>query len=194
MIKIIVIGDSGVGKTSLINRYTDKAFISNNQTTIGADFVVKSISINDQNYTLQIWDTAGQERFRSLGIVFFRKAHGCVMVYDSANYDSLKHLHRWEKYFWDNIGDEENPNIPIILMGNKIELEYSFNDERLTDALKNFKYKNFPVSANTGEGVDKAFEYIAKKVVSNGLIKPVRSDIVSLNSDKNTKTSCCKFI
>nr|ACF81381.1 unknown [Zea mays] len=90
LLKVIVLGDSGVGKTSLMNQYVHKKFSQQYKATIGADFVTKEVLIEDRLVTLQIWDTAGQERFQSLGVAFYRGADCCVLVYD-VNSNRLAH-------------------------------------------------------------------------------------------------------
>ena len=82
LLKVIILGDSGVGKTSLMNQYVNKKFTSQYKATIGADFLTKELMIEDKLVTMQIWDTAGQERFQSLGMAFYRGADACVLVYD----------------------------------------------------------------------------------------------------------------
>ncbi|XP_048596843.1 ras-related protein RABG3a isoform X1 [Brassica napus] len=96
LLKVIVLGDSGVGKTSLMNQYVHNKFSLQYKATIGADFVTKELQIGDKLVTLQIWDTAGQERFQSLGAAFYRGADCCALVYDlnvSKSFDSLDNWH-----------------------------------------------------------------------------------------------------
>ena len=80
LLKVIVLGDSGVGKTSLMNQYVNRKFTNQYKATIGADFLTKEVMIEDKLVTMQIWDTAGQERFQSLGVAFYRGADACVLV------------------------------------------------------------------------------------------------------------------
>ncbi|KUF84732.1 Ras-related protein Rab-7a [Phytophthora nicotianae] len=85
LLKLIILGDSGVGKTSLMNQYVNQKFSNQYKATIGADFLTKEIMLDDKLVTMQIWDTAGQERFQSLGVAFYRGADACVLVYDITN-------------------------------------------------------------------------------------------------------------
>ena len=78
--KVIILGDSGVGKTSLMNQFVNKKFSNQYKATIGADFLTKEVMVDDRLVTMQIWDTAGQERFQSLGVAFYRGADSCVLV------------------------------------------------------------------------------------------------------------------
>lgn len=79
LLKVIILGDSGVGKTSLMNQYVNKKFSNQYKATIGADFLTKEVQVDDRTVTMQIWDTAGQERFQSLGVAFYRGADCCVL-------------------------------------------------------------------------------------------------------------------
>ncbi|TYJ36190.1 hypothetical protein E1A91_A05G291100v1 [Gossypium mustelinum] len=99
LLKVIVLGDSGVGKTSLMNQYVHKKFSQQYKATIGADFVTKELQIEDRLVTLQIWDTAGQERLQSLGVAFYRGADCCVLVYDVNVMKSFDSLDNWHDEF-----------------------------------------------------------------------------------------------
>merc|ERR1712164_98314 len=90
LLKLIILGDSGVGKTSLMNQYVNKKFSKQYKATIGADFLTKEVMIDDKLVTMQIWDTAGQERFQSLGVAFYRGADSCVLVYDVTDSKSFE--------------------------------------------------------------------------------------------------------
>ena len=106
---MIILGDSGVGKTSLMNQYVNNKFSEQYKATIGADFCTKDVTIDDKLVTLQIWDTAGQERFQSLGVAFFRGADACILVYDMTNPKSFESLDKWRKDFLQNVSDDPPP-------------------------------------------------------------------------------------
>ncbi|VDO54160.1 unnamed protein product [Onchocerca flexuosa] len=99
LLKVIILGDSGVGKTSLMNQYVNKKFSNQYKATIGADFLTKDISVGDRTVTMQIWDTAGQERFQSLGVAFYRGADCCVLTYDITNASSFRSVEAWRDEF-----------------------------------------------------------------------------------------------
>ncbi|KAL6338721.1 hypothetical protein AAG906_023870 [Vitis piasezkii] len=111
LLKVIVLGDSGVGKTSLMNQYVYKKFSQQYKATIGADFVTKELQIDDKLVTLQLWDTAGQERFQSLGSAFYRGADCCVLVYDVNVLKSFESLQSWHEEFLKQV--TETPSIPL---------------------------------------------------------------------------------
>ncbi|CAL1262544.1 unnamed protein product [Larinioides sclopetarius] len=123
LLKVIILGDSGVGKTSLMNQYVNKRFTNQYKATIGADFLTKEIVVDDRIVTMQIWDTAGQERFQSLGLAFYRGADCAVLVYDVTAPNTFKSLDSWRDEFLIQAGPRDPDNFPFIVIGNKIDLE-----------------------------------------------------------------------
>ncbi|EKF31779.1 rab7 GTP binding protein, putative, partial [Trypanosoma cruzi marinkellei] len=117
LLKIIILGDSGVGKTSLMHQYVNKKFDSRYKATIGADFLTKDLELNGQVVTLQIWDTAGQERFQSLGSAFYRGADACILVFDVTQQESFSHISSWLEEFNIQAGKRDS-----VLIGNKTDL------------------------------------------------------------------------
>ncbi|KPI89969.1 rab7 GTP binding protein putative (RAB7) [Leptomonas seymouri] len=118
LLKIIILGDSGVGKTSLMHQYVNHKFDSRYKATIGADFLTKDVEINGSVVTLQIWDTAGQERFQSLGSAFYRGADACILVFDVTQQESFAHVGSWLEEFSIQAGRRDS-----VLVGNKTDLE-----------------------------------------------------------------------
>mmetsp|Transcript_21488 Transcript_21488/g.19554 ORF Transcript_21488/g.19554 Transcript_21488/m.19554 type:complete len:211 (+) Transcript_21488:100-732(+) len=123
LLKIVILGDSGVGKTSLMNQYVNKRFSSQYKATIGADFLTKDVMIDDKLVTLQIWDTAGQERFQSLGVAFYRGADACILVYDITSDKSFEQLNSWRDEFLSQANPRDPENFPFVVIGNKIDKE-----------------------------------------------------------------------
>ncbi|RMX62554.1 hypothetical protein DD238_007797 [Peronospora effusa] len=115
LLKVIILGDSGVGKTSLMNQYVNEKFSSQYKATIGADFLTKEIMLDDKLVTMQIWDTAGQERFQSLGVAFYRGADACVL--------SFEKLDTWRDEFLAQAGPRDSDAFPFIVLGNKVDKE-----------------------------------------------------------------------
>ncbi|XP_026203133.1 rab7 domain-containing protein [Anabas testudineus] len=121
-LKIILIGNSGVGKSSFMNRYVNHRFTSMYRATIGTDFFSKTVSVDGESVTLQIWDTAGTERFQSLGTPLYRGAHCCMLVFDVTSKASFLALEGWKKEFLIQ-GEAEDPShFPFIVLGNKTDL------------------------------------------------------------------------
>jgi len=184
MLKLVILGDSGVGKTSLMNRYHSNKFTGQYKATIGADFLSKHVTITDpqtgttRNVTLQIWDTAGQERFQSLGVAFYRGADAVALVYDVGDKRSFDHLDNWRSEFLRQVGlEEHNSNFPFVLLGNKIdrpEGERQVPRQRaegwcekagLGSGEMGGPIPHFEVSAKTAENVDGAFLELATLAV-----------------------------
>uniref|UniRef100_A0A1I8GZA3 RAB7A, member RAS oncogene family n=1 Tax=Macrostomum lignano TaxID=282301 RepID=A0A1I8GZA3_9PLAT len=123
LLKVIILGDSGVGKTSLMNQFVNRKFSNQYKATIGADFLTKELMVDDRVVTLQLWDTAGQERFQSLGVAFYRGADACMLVYDVTQPNSFKTLDSWRDEFLIQASPRDPDNFPFVLVGNKIDLE-----------------------------------------------------------------------
>ncbi|KAL6599633.1 P-loop containing nucleoside triphosphate hydrolase protein [Neocallimastix sp. 'constans'] len=124
ILKVVLIGDGGVGKTSIRVQYIHRRFTSNYKATIGADFITKDVQLeDDKKVTMQIWDTAGQERFQSLGIAYYRGADACIIVFDVTNPDSFSNVLRWEHEFIEKADLKDPSTYPFVLIGNKIDNE-----------------------------------------------------------------------
>lgn len=118
LIKLLLIGDSGVGKSCLLLRYSDDSFTSSFITTIGIDFKIKSILIDESKVKLQIWDTAGQERFRTITTAYYRGAMGILLIYDVTDENSFRNVGNWMKQIEINAAD----NVNKILIANKCDV------------------------------------------------------------------------
>ena len=103
LFKLLLIGNSGVGKSCILMRYADNSFTENFFNTIGVDFKIKTITLNDQVIKMQIWDTAGQDRFRTLTSSYYRGAHGIIIVYDVTNKDSFDNVRQWMQEIEKNL-------------------------------------------------------------------------------------------
>uniref|UniRef100_A0A453FID2 Ras-related protein Rab7 n=1 Tax=Aegilops tauschii subsp. strangulata TaxID=200361 RepID=A0A453FID2_AEGTS len=148
LLKVIILGDSGVGKTSLMNQYVNKKFSNQYKATIGADFLTKEVQYEDRLFTLQIWDTAGQERFQSLGVAFYRGADCCVLVYDVNSMKSFDNLNNWREEFLIQASPSDPDNFPFVLLGNKVDIDGG--NSRVVISKTNFLLKIIfkPCSAN----------------------------------------------
>ena len=119
----MAIGDSGVGKTSLIQMFEQSKFTDNFKPTIGADFSNKEVLIDGKVVTLQIWDTAGQERYQSLGTAFYRGADCCFLVYDITNNWTFENIPNWKASFLQKSMIQKSDSFPFMVIGNKLDLE-----------------------------------------------------------------------
>ncbi|XP_009947897.1 PREDICTED: ras-related protein Rab-7a isoform X1 [Leptosomus discolor] len=167
LLKVIILGDSGVGKTSLMNQYVNKKFSNQYKATIGADFLTKEVMVDDRLVTMQIWDTAGQERFQSLGVAFYRGADCCVLVFDVTAPNTFKTLDSWRDEFLIQASPRDPENFPFVVLGNKIDLE---NRQVTTKRAQAWCYsKNnipyFETSAKEAINVEQAFQTIARNAL-----------------------------
>ncbi|VDL71003.1 unnamed protein product [Nippostrongylus brasiliensis] len=169
LLKVIILGDSGVGKTSLMNQYVNRRFSNQYKATIGADFLTRDVQIDDRTVTLQIWDTAGQERFQSLGVAFYRGADCCVLAFDVTSASSFKSLDSWRDEFLIQACPRDPENFPFVLLGNKVDLE----SQRAVSAKRaqtwcqsknNIPY--YEVSAKEAVNVEAAFQAIARDALA----------------------------
>merc|ERR1712137_211841 len=118
-LKVIIFGDGGVGKTSLMNQYVNNTFSDEYKVTIGADFLSKEVMVDDRKVIMQIWDVAGQKKYRSLGTAFYRRADCCALVYDVTDAETFENLNNWKSEFLT----EEPDKFPFVVIGNKIDKE-----------------------------------------------------------------------
>ena len=119
LFKIVLIGDSGVGKSNLLLRYTKDQFKINSQSTIGVEFATRSIQIDDQYVRAQIWDTAGQERYRAITNAYYRNAVGALLIYDISKRNTFENINRW----YGELKEHADHNIVVLLVGNKCDLK-----------------------------------------------------------------------
>ena len=198
--KLIFLGDQGVGKSCILNRFLNDTFEEEYQATIGLDFQSKNVQIDNQDIHLLLYDTAGQEKFRSLIPMYTRDANIILLVYDISNKDSFVNLSQWLKDL-TNVNMDE---VILCIVGNKIDL----NDKRAVNAEEGKKFaeeRGFifqEISAKTGEGFSdlfykNLFEQIRVKFRPGGQLPPseIINDIkFNIDQDENksiTKRKCC---
>lgn len=163
LLKIIIIGDSSVGKSSLMTVFSGEKFSVSHITTIGIDFKIKTIQIGDKKIKFQIWDTAGQERFRNITRQYYKNAHGIFVIYDISNEISFNNI----SYWLSSIRTYGDDNAKIILIGNKNDLE----DQRTVSKVRGqeladeYDIQFFETSAKNISNVDAMFSDMAIKVI-----------------------------
>lgn len=164
---MIILGDSGVGKTSLMNQYVNQRFSKQYKTTIGADFTTKEVVIDDKLVTLQIWDTAGQERFQSLGVAFYRGADACMLVYDITKPKTFDSLQNWRDEFLLQSAPRDPEKFPFAVLGNMVDKADERrvpeeNARRWCAQDVDHEIPYFETSAKDAINVDQAFYAIAE--------------------------------
>ncbi len=193
-IKLLMIGDSGVGKTCLLLRYANDSFSPTFITTIGIDFKIKNIEIDNKRVKLQIWDTAGQERFRTITTSYFRGAQGIVLVYDVTDRRSFESIRNWIS----QIQQHADVHVNKILVGNKCDMldEKVVSTEEGKKLAEEFNMEFWEASAKNDVNVEQSFHSIAKsvkdRIIADGGVGPTGGKSVTLNSNKPAvKKSCC---
>ena len=163
IIKIILLGDSSVGKTCLLNQYIKNEFTMQYKATIGADFLTKQLVRKNSSINLQIWDTVGSEKYHSIGSAFYRNCETCILVFDLTNADSFKNVETWRKEFLSSLNPPEGDKYPFVLFGNKSDMEgdIKINDDEIrTYCLEHNDMPYFKVSAKNGTGVEEGFDKV----------------------------------
>ena len=188
VIRLLMIGDSSVGKTSLVVRYDEDSFSTMFMTTIGVDYRDKLVTIEGRDIKLQIWDTAGQERFRSLTSNFFGRADGFAVCFDVGARASFNHVRQW----LDDVEKNKKGPVELCLIGCKCDLAAEKRQVSKAEAEKLAGEKGLPyfeASAKTNTNVAAAFEDLAARVLRRK--GPASSDAVLLADDAPTRRSRC---
>jgi len=202
LFKVVLIGDSGVGKSNLLSRFTRNEFNIESKSTIGVEFATRSINVDGKTVKSQIWDTAGQERYRAITSAYYRGAVGALLVYDIAKHATYVNVTRWLK----ELRDHADSNIVIMLVGNKSDLKHLRAVP--TEEAKAFAAENglsfIETSALDASNVESAFQTILTdiyRIVSNkaleqneNQIKPTGESITvtpSVDTNPQAKSGCC---
>ena len=196
LFKILLIGNSGVGKSSLLLRFADDTFSGNFMPTIGVDFKIKTIEVDGKTVKLQIWDTAGQERFKTITSSYYKGAHGIIVVYDITDKESFKNINTW----MNEVEKHASDNVSRIMWGNKCDLEDSrqVSTEAGKERADAYNIRFIESSAKDSKNVEEAFTLMAREIKSRVVHttkKPTQS-IKKLQKTQNkkltkTKKNCC---
>jgi Ras-related protein Rab-1A len=175
ILKLLLVGDMGTGKSCVLSRYCDDEFSDTHQSTIGVDFKVRSIDVDGKIVKMQLWDTAGQERFRTVTTSYYRGAHGVFIFYDVTSEQSFRNLDKWIIEI-----DRYTPYpIPKILVGNKIDL----SSKRVVDYERAKEYaiqrglRYIETSAKyplTGQDIGPSFEWLCSTIIEHNHVQPYK--------------------
>lgn len=197
--KLVIIGDSSVGKTGILSRYLSKEFNENSKATVGVEFGGKKLLIQDHRVKVQIWDTAGQERYRSITNAYYKGAKGALIVYDISNKVSFENVEKWMKEV-QVMGESD---MYFILIGNKADLDdkREVSTEQGEEKAKNLGIAFMETSAKTSHNVDNVFNQTCEHIVKNILSKKIDDGFDDLimekdatnitNLKQNNKKKCC---
>ena len=191
--KILLLGDSSVGKTCFLLRYTDNTFQEIYMSTIGLDYRLKTVKLpNEKKIRAQIWDTAGQDRFRAITKNYYKGSNGIILIYDVTDKKSFEGVKNWI----EQIRDEVTQEVLIYLVGNKIDKkeERKISKEEGKKLADSFGVQFYESSAKTGENIDLIFYNLLKDIdnlYSANEEVPVRGKKISKISKKKLKEKCC---
>ncbi|XP_070553895.1 ras-related protein Rab-9A-like [Ptychodera flava] len=198
LLKVVILGDGGVGKSSLMNRFITNKFDSQSFHTIGVEFLNKDIVIDGNCYTLQIWDTAGQERFKSLRTPFYRGSDCCLLTFGVDDMQSFHNLNMWKKEFLYYADVKDSENFPFVVIGNKVDVPPEQREVTTQEAEMwcegNGEVPYYETSAKDSINVDEAFTAVVKqlhKLEEKLEFKSGQySDTVKLGKQRSTKDGC----
>ena len=198
-IKIIIVGDSGVGKTNLITRFASDKFDKNSRATIGVEFLYKTLKINKEIFKIEIWDTAGQERYKSIASAYYKGARGAIVVYDITSEDSFKNIDLWI----EEVKSKAANNLQIMLIGNKSDLfaDRKISKEKGIDKARSLNVFLFEASALDKTNVNEAFNRLIRELYLDIKNKSRNSgnnegenavkNGMNLNMTSKPKKKCC---
>jgi Ras-related protein Rab-1A len=194
--KIVMIGDSGVGKSCILLRFADDKFNENFYATIGVDFRFKNVMVDDKSVKLQIWDTAGQERFKTITSAYYRGADGIIIVYDITDRNSFAHIKDW----LDDVNKYTDDNPLKIIVGNKIDLikDKQINNNDMKTMTAQTGIEIIECSAKDSIKINELMEIMTKKLIEkkknegnkNTTKSMILNDINNKNKELNNK-GCC---
>jgi len=201
IVRLLTLGDSGAGKSSLLLRYTQGEFACEYMPTIGIDFRLKNIEVNGRTVKVQVWDTAGQERFRTITHNYYRGAHGIALVYDTTNEISFYNIKKWIQ----DVRTYAESNVNLVLIGNKCDLENekAIPKEKGQEIADEYDVKFFETSAKENINVQDAFSSLVNMVCDRMFTSSTKPDETAQNKKKKDaaqnvtlgdvppKHSCC---
>ncbi|KRX96623.1 Ras-related protein Rab-10 [Trichinella pseudospiralis] len=193
LFKLLLIGDSGVGKTCILYRFSDDAFNTTFISTIGIDFKIKTIELKGKKIKLQIWDTAGQERFHTITMSYYRGAMGIMLVYDITNQKSFENITKWLR----NIEEHASEDVEKMLLGNKCDIEEKrmVSKERGEEIAGKHGIRFLETSAKAKINIDKAFYDLAEAILNKEPSKEVIDYQQRINVSRMSHVSdgsrCC---
>ena len=187
--KILLLGDSSVGKTCFLMRYADNTFQEIHMSTIGLDYKLKNVQLDDGKIVkIQIWDTAGQDRFRSITKNYYKGAHGIILIYDVTSRKTFENIQNWVTQIKEEVSEKVN----IILVGNKIDDENNrkVSSEEGKKMADQWGLDFFETSAKSGINIDTTFNDLVKKTVETYSKTEGKGDKLN-NKKSGNKKKCC---
>eukprot|EP00828_Plagiopyla_frontata_P014598 TRINITY_DN1909_c0_g4_i1.p1 TRINITY_DN1909_c0_g4~~TRINITY_DN1909_c0_g4_i1.p1 ORF type:complete len:213 (+),score=41.00 TRINITY_DN1909_c0_g4_i1:106-744(+) len=189
LVKLLIIGDSGVGKTNILLRICDNKYVESHLTTIGIDFKIKTIEVDKKKIKMQIWDTAGQDRFKTITQTYYKGAMGIILTYSINDRNSFSHIENW----MEQIRSNANENVCLMLVANKVDLPNRVVEVSEGEQLaSNYNIPFMETSAKNNINITELFEAMARQIKNNILdseetsvfMREVTPNRIILNKDK----------
>lgn len=189
IVKLLILGDQSVGKTSLLLRYTKDHFSENRTSTLGVDFKQKAVNRGQNSFFVQIWDSAGQERFRSVTKTYYKKASGIIVAFDSSNNESFLNIRGWVQ----QILSEVDSSVPVVLAATKSDLgKAGVNDKEVKELCRELGFKIFFTSSKANLNVNELFDYLIDEIIKvNRMFDRSLSLTGSKGNNLAKKKKCC---
>lgn len=193
LFKILLLGDSSVGKTCFLLRFADDTFNENHMLTVGVDYRLQMVKLqNEKVVKMQIWDTAGQDRFRTITKNYYKGAHGILLIYDVTSLQSFMNIRNWII----QVNDNTNEKVKIILVANKIDDvdNRKISREEGEKIANEYKLNYIETSAKENINVEESFKNIAEEIQKSGIVVQEKNTNVKLNNKnvkKDLKKNCC---
>ena len=198
MVKVILIGDSAVGKTNIMSKYLKNQFLEDSKATVGVEFGSKLFKINGHNIKAQIWDTAGQEKYKAITGAYYKGSKGAFVVYDITKKDTFDSVDKWIH----DLKSTGDPKMTIMIIGNKLDLEHKREvlKEQGEEKAKSFGCAFLETSAFSGDNIEKGFEMMISEIFKKygndsledddfGTVE--RGEDIKLEKKENKKKGCC---
>jgi small GTP-binding protein len=192
-VKLIILGNTQVGKTQIMTKYFEGVFDSDGISTIVADHHLKHVNVDGQSHDISAWDTAGQDRYRSIVRSYYRGTHGIILAYDVTSQESFDALASW----FDEIESAAPAHVPVVLVGNKLDLGQTVAFEQAEGIASRAGAKLYLTSAKTGEGINDMFEGLIRLALQfkagSGKMTIQQDDapVIRKDKDKSKGKDCC---
>ena len=199
MVKVIIIGESGVGKTNIMSKYLKNQFMEDSKATVGVEFGSKLFNINGHNIKAQIWDTAGQEKYKAITGAYYKGSKGAFVVYDITKKDTFDSVDKWIH----DLKSTGDPKMTIMIIGNKLDLEHKREvlKEQGEEKARSFGCAFLETSAFSGDNIEKGFEMMISEIFKkyekenaddDDLITVEKGEDLNLGKkDEKKKKGCC---
>jgi small GTP-binding protein len=190
-VKVVLLGDSGVGKSSVMLRFVTNNFKIDSASTVGASYMGRTLQFPDKSVKFNIWDTAGQERYHSLAKMYLHDANAALLLYDITNKSSFEALKRW----YEELKDVAPKNIIIAVCGNKEDLvtDEAISPDEAKEYAKSIGGFYRKISAKNNQGIEGVFKEIAHRIYTDIDAEPANKNSIALerHASKNNKKNCC---